>query len=861
MKKTLIEKPSVELLELFSKVSDEAKKEKLVIPPINKVVYYWTRKPLVVGEFVALCSTLDNIDDVRKILDISGDGHAYKRPPRVDLYEKSLGQKPGTFSILDPFGGAGSLIFSAKRLELDCSISDYNPYAYLIERSMLEYPVKYKKKLVEDFEMYADKLINMTKQEVGKFYDTSDIVYFWVWCVKCPHCKQRVPLTNHMWLANTKKNKIGVRFKSVNKDFTVKVVKNMKDEEGNRFIQKHGKGLCIDCGGAISNDEKRNGMARNRDLAMIAKSTRTKSGKHYNVLSDMDYRLFSSASKLLSKKYDEFDKLGILPTEEVRPSHRDNLRPYGINKWYQYYNDRQLLVLLTLIKNIRKISVDIPDKKYAGVISLYLGFMVCKLASQNCFGTLFDVTRESVKQVMSFRMPMVLSNYVETNPFNSGSGSLNQIKKLVSNGIKFALSDITPSIKNISVTKISQEKKYDVIITDPPYSNDVPYGELSDFFYTWLYRCVGKHYPMLPQMVPLDEDYCTSLHRFSKPEQSITFFEDGLAKSFISMNKILKDDGIMTVFFAHSDVKTWNLLLKCLRKARFRVVSSYSIHTESTSNVLAIGKTSFMSSIIIACRKISEEKTEYFQNILPDIQDEIKNMINDIPTKKLLMLPITDLLIMVYGKVLEKCTTFTELKSLEKNFEPTFETLIEGAPEHMMKLLVSKLTKQNINRIGARMAFHLLGRIFYHGIIPPDEVIKITHSLSTSRDTLENNGVATNENGSLKLIPLHDGNTDIQEEDLNGADLYQQLSYLASSCHASGTNKVSSMLSMSGDRIRVDEMKKIIPLLIKSHRIRINKGPKLDKEERNELKILETLSSLWNIATDDDSLEKYMVEK
>jgi len=49
MDKRLIEKSDVDLLELFDDVSNEARKEKLAIPPINKILYWWTRKPLIVG--------------------------------------------------------------------------------------------------------------------------------------------------------------------------------------------------------------------------------------------------------------------------------------------------------------------------------------------------------------------------------------------------------------------------------------------------------------------------------------------------------------------------------------------------------------------------------------------------------------------------------------------------------------------------------------------------------------------------------------------------------------------------------------------------------------------------------------------
>ena len=49
MKRVAIENASVDMLELFEKVSAESRREKKAVPPTNKMIYYWTRKPLIVG--------------------------------------------------------------------------------------------------------------------------------------------------------------------------------------------------------------------------------------------------------------------------------------------------------------------------------------------------------------------------------------------------------------------------------------------------------------------------------------------------------------------------------------------------------------------------------------------------------------------------------------------------------------------------------------------------------------------------------------------------------------------------------------------------------------------------------------------
>ena len=69
MRRAAIEDASVKMLEVFGRVSAEAKHEKAAIPPINKMLYYWTRKPLIVGRAVALASTLERPEDVEKLLE------------------------------------------------------------------------------------------------------------------------------------------------------------------------------------------------------------------------------------------------------------------------------------------------------------------------------------------------------------------------------------------------------------------------------------------------------------------------------------------------------------------------------------------------------------------------------------------------------------------------------------------------------------------------------------------------------------------------------------------------------------------------------------------------------------------------
>ena len=87
----------------------------------------------------------------------------------------------------------------------------------------------------------------------------------WVWCIHCPHCNQRSPLTNQSWIAKTKDRKIGIRFHiTYDKNFKSEIIHNISPEEGNRYTQKGGKAICISCKNAIDYEVMTNDIAKRK---------------------------------------------------------------------------------------------------------------------------------------------------------------------------------------------------------------------------------------------------------------------------------------------------------------------------------------------------------------------------------------------------------------------------------------------------------------------------------------------------------------------------------------------------------------------------------------------------------------------
>ena len=434
----------------------------------------------------------------------------------------------------------------------------------------------------------------------------------------------------------------------------------------------------------------------------------------------------------------------------------------------------------------------------------------------------------------------------ETNPFEKTSGSLQNNAANIVKAIEFCTRlKSSANCKMRSVTTLS-DKQYDLIITDPPYGDDVQYGELSEFLYLWMYKVLGDH--TLPARVPLDEDFCESWGRFGDKKLASEFFEKGLKKSFVSINSNLKDNGILAVFFAHSSIKAWNQLLLSLRAGDFRVVSSYAIHTESTNNPIAKNKASFMSSIVVVCRKLTGDSSGFMEDIIPDTEDGIRDILEKIPNNKLLTLPITDLLVMVYGKVLESCTRHRTLKSRSGGHKPDFEALLSGAQSAVMQALVMKLTKSGMNTVGPRMAFYIFAKVFQGGKVSADDMLKITKAYNIEPAVLVGSGVVAKDGGAYRLEYLHQNEMDFPPENVERDNLHQQLCYLARQVDTGKAKAVDGTLDR--ENFMRPTLKQIVYLLLQSINMRKNRGESMCEGDRDEMDILKTLADIMGVRSE-----------
>ncbi len=148
-----------------------------------------------------------------------------------------------------------------------------------------------------------------------------------------------------------------------------------------------------------------------------------------------------------------------------------------------------------------------------------------------------------------------------------------------------------------------------VWFTDPPYYDAVPYADLSDFFLVWLKRSLPGH-PLLRN--PFDPNNALApktreavqdeTKRDNGRRKDREWFEETMAKAFAEGRRVLHDDGVGSVVFAHKTTEGWEALLSGMIRGGWTITGSWPIVTEMASRLRARDSAALATSIHLVCR-------------------------------------------------------------------------------------------------------------------------------------------------------------------------------------------------------------------------------------------------------------------
>jgi putative DNA methylase len=750
-------------------ISEEARKEKNGRPPTFEMHYWWTRKPLIAARTAILGAMLPKDFDKTEFKKLIGL-NKNKRSHNYDINTKKLKEHYkkiwGTKSpkILDPFAGGGSIPFEAMRMGAETYCMDYNPIAYSILKGTLEYPQFYGKELINDVESWIDWTFKKTKEELENLYPLHNgkevAAYIYAWIVKCPFCDLDNPLVSNWWLVKKKKGNGKWKKKYLNpvieNNRVVFTIKSNGDPP--KGTASGGKGRCIGCGKIIPNEEVLRQISQRQKERMLAVVLLGPDGKEYDLPSKTDLEVLERSKRILKEKIQILKKDDLIPIETPDPGEVSSAR--YLKSWQEHFNARQLLLLATYVRYLRQAIQSVKEEKnseYTSAIATLLYFVFAKHVDYNCRTTRWHTRNEHIGDVMSFRRPSLTWDHAEVNPFVKSSGTLISAKKGVLDGLAYAVEKLShtqkPKVFRKSVLSLSHENRFDIIVTDPPYYNDVQYGELSDFFYVWAKRILKDFDPEFQfNETPKSEEIDVSNSRHGSKEASITFFESVLKKAFRKIRNSMKENGILILFFAHSSPEAWDFVINTLQKTGFWITATWPVHTENINNPLARGKASIMSSILISARKrrFLEKKIGYLEEIQEEVESFVKKEVEHFWKCDMRG---ADLVVAAMGSALEKITQYSDIKSYSGDLKiKDILVLVQRfVAEHILSMFVEDLVS-----FDSPTSFYLYCRFNDIDQMPYDTANLIAKSLNMDLNVLEKTGlIKASQSRRLKMISIN----------------------------------------------------------------------------------------------------------
>lgn len=573
--------------------------------------------------------------------------------------------------MIDPFSGGGAIPLESLRIGLDAFASDMNPIAVLICKVVIEFAHRYGPDLIRDIDRWLESLSACYGKELRPFFpsrseDENPICYIWARCVLSEDpaggdTPIEVPLLRSMWLARTKRQKVALRWlrdrsgNVVTDERTVtyadgrtlrvrrprlEIFTPQSAKEVERGSAQRMSATCPVTGYTTSARrveaqlrERRGGAVDARlccvviDLAGHPRSFRLPTAA--------DEAAAAAAAQRLDAILNVENVL-LVPDESLHVmSGVFNAPIYGHDTWGSLFSPRQALAHVLAAKHAKQFLEDVAgrDPEYKKALASVVGILLDRLLDLNSALCGWQLNTPNAAHVFTrWALPMMM-DFAEINPIAKAGGS----PQSAARRIKLALANLASARIRPGTVEMGSALEHplpddcaDLMFTDPPYYNAVPYADIADFFYVWLRRSIG---PFLPEVfahpeTPKDEEICemAGWDPVRYRHKNRTFFESRMQAALAHGRRVVWPGGIGVVVFAHKTTTGWEAMLQALVDAGWIVTASWPIDTEMGSRLRARNSAVLSSSVHLVCRPRERPDGTLIDDHIGDWRDVLQEL-------------------------------------------------------------------------------------------------------------------------------------------------------------------------------------------------------------------------------------------
>ncbi len=565
--------------------------------------------------------------------------------------------------VVDPFAGGGSIPLEALRLGCEAFASDLNPVACLILKVMLEDIPRHGPKLAEELRRVGAEINRQAEKELADLYPkdpdgATPIAYLWARTVRCesPNCGAEIPLARSFWLCKKANRKLALRHRverpkgeAPRVEFEVFEPETEKDLPGGTVTRA--KATCICCGSVLPPERVRAQLTTQRggaDVVFDANGRRTggarmlavvllkpsETGRQYRLPTERDHEAVQKAQARIAKMLEEWErsgKQGLCPVPDepisLNEIRRISVPLYGMNRWGDLFTARQKVALAELVRAVHHEDV----ANFAPLLACALSRVT--MSDMSC--TRWNPVAEKMQHTFGRQALPIVWDFAEVVVTAEAPGNWKSGYEIIADVIESSRSTRAAQTQANDATEHPlPNETAQVWFTDPPYYDAVPYAHLADFFYVWLKRALSAtsfvlsdSSEMACRVTPKAKEIVVDRpHRLSSSTKDASFYEAAMARSFAEGRRVLREDGVGSVVFAHKTTEGWEALLSGMIRGGWTITASWPVATEMGSRLNARETASLATSVHLICRPRPDDAgTGDWADVLRELPKRVGN--------------------------------------------------------------------------------------------------------------------------------------------------------------------------------------------------------------------------------------------
>lgn len=547
-------------------------------------------------------------------------------------------------TVFDPFMGSGTTIGEAHKLGFTAFGRDINPVACESVRVALG-PLD-RDALLQAFARLSagvgERIRALYRTHDGEGQVCDALYYFWVKTLPCPACSQRVDLfPSYIFARNAYPNRkpevrvccpgCGGIFTADVNDTEVACPDCRLSFNPHEGPARGASATCRHCHHEFTIAKTAKALGHPPQHRLFGKLVLNGSEeKIYLRVTPEDERAYRRCSEELARS-----KMA-LPTLELADGYNTRqVLNYAYRSWREFFNDRQLLALGWLHEAI----LELPDDAvraamlttFSGALEFNNMFASYKgegtgairhmfahhilkpervpiegnvwgtSKSSGSFSTLF---RSRLLRAIEYRIaPFEVA--VERNTGHNGGKRIYGASAPFSGSVSADWPPRKVSERSIylscgsSATTGLPPKSLDLVVTDPPFFDNVHYSELADFFFAWQQL----------ERSPFAQKRPTTRHPEEVQDVSAEQFAAKLRAVFLECCRVLKDDGLLVFTYHHSRMDGWSSLADAVVNAGLTFVNCHPLKAEmSVAAPKSQAKEPIQLDVVLVCRKQARDR-------------------------------------------------------------------------------------------------------------------------------------------------------------------------------------------------------------------------------------------------------------